>query len=692
MLPAQVVSLRPPPHAAFFRARSPHHKLLLILMPDLSNDASTAPGHPGVRSVSIQALGTRCRLQFRCADQAAAMKFMAAAAAWLGAFERQCSRLTPGSLVSRINEAAGKDWVAIDQEMELLLKAADTASGLTEGLFNPAALPLTNLWAQARAQDRAPSDAEIAEALELSNWQAVRREPGRILLPRAGMGLDLETLSRKYAVDTLVRLLRQHGIQDALVQAGGDVFALGSDGEGPGWKIGLEHGVRTPGDAALMLSNEAVSCAGRDDVTVDTRSGHPPLHELRGVTVVASNCLTAGVHAASMLILGQDEGLRLAESTGMVDARLLNETGAAVTTRGFSRRLSRPEAPARARPAEPKVAKKWLARDLIRLWPWLLPAVLLLITLGPAGFLNGGSQPGAAAAALGMVWMTFLITRRLWGHYRAHAAATMLMFTLGLFAVGWLPMPDMTLCFLNLAAIAALVHQRAWTFVVLLGLGCFVKGPAAVLVPASAALGLWLAGGRKTAAPWLAGSGIALALSMVSIFGKGTPDAGSAGTGLPAAFGESRWYFLPLLFLALMPWSLCTPRVVRQGWRRLRTGTLRARHGLLAGWLLPALWLTPGSLSVRALLLVPALIIAFCPPLADARRLWKIGSTTLALWLAAGFVSATLHISSHPPASPQLVKQEEPAREVSLAVHRGPIKALNLLLPVSHTPSGPTKR
>lgn len=560
------------------------------------------------------------------------MKFMASASAWLGAFERKCSRF---------NEDAGQGRVETDPEMDQVLKAADTAFNLTQG-----------------------------------------------------MRLSLGPLSRQYAVDRLVQLLRLHGIQDALVQAGGDLSALGGDGENPFWKVGPEHGIQTPENTALMLSNEAVCCSRMDDSIVDSRTGRPPRHDLRAVTVVAANCLTAGVHAASMLVLGQDEGLRFAETTGMVDACLLNEAGAVVTTRGFSEYQHPSEKPASSegRPvllAQPKAAKKWLARDLIRLWPWLLPAVLLLITFGPAGFQHIGTQPGAPAAALGMVWMTFLITRRLWGHYRAHAAATMLMFTLGLFAIGWLPMPDMTLCFLNLAAIAALVHQRAWTFFILLGLGFLLKGPMAALVPASAALGWWLAGGMTAARTWLVGSGLALALGLASVVWKGAPDAGSE---LPAWLEGRWWHFLPVLFVALMPWSLCTPRVVRQGWRRLRTGTLRARHGMLAGWLLPALCVMPGSLSVSALLLAPALIIAFCPPLADARRLWKMGSTTLALWLAAGLVSATFHASSPASDTIQVVKQREPVRAVALQAKRGQITALNLLLPASHTSSDPSQR
>ncbi|MES2598201.1 MAG: FAD:protein FMN transferase [Verrucomicrobiota bacterium] len=664
-------------------------------MSDLSNNASIPADHRGVRSVSIHVLETRCRIQFRCNDAAASVRFVGAASSWLGALDKKCSRLRPDSLLTRINNTAGGGWVEIDAEMDQILTAADAAFQLTEGLVNPAALPLTRLWDEARVHNRTPADDEIRGALELSQWSAVRREKGRISLPRAGMGLDLHMLVRKYAVDILIQLARRHDIQHVLVQISGDLSAIGGEGESVFWKVGLEHGVKTPANAGLKLSNSAVSCSQVEGRVIDGRDGRPIQHDLRAVTVLAANSLAAGVHAAAMVVLGQRDGLHFAETTGMVDACLLDDIGITLTTRAFARHLAGgaplrfPLSPAHADPVLPARrteltgAQRWLPRDLIRLWPWLLPVVLLLITFGPAGLQHYSAEPGAAAAALGMVWMTFFITRRLWGHYRAHVAATMLMFTLGLFAIGLLPLPDMMLCFLNLAAIAALVHQRAWVFFAFLGLGLVTKGPVAAFVPASAALSWWFAGGRREGRAWLPGIAVTLVASLAAFLWKASPAAGLTQSVLPESFEGSWWRFLPTVFLALMPWSFCTPRVVRQGWRRLRTGTLQARHWLLIGWLFPALALTPGGLTASTLLLVPALIIAFCPPLADARRLWRIGTAALTLWMASGWA---LSISQGGPQTPSMAQSTVPARtvrEVMPPPKSSALTALNRSQPIS---------
>lgn len=64
-------------------------------------------------------LETRCRLQFRCSDSDTSLKFVAAAAGWLGSFEAEDIPLQPRLMLSLINKQAGKDWVMIDREMKL---------------------------------------------------------------------------------------------------------------------------------------------------------------------------------------------------------------------------------------------------------------------------------------------------------------------------------------------------------------------------------------------------------------------------------------------------------------------------------------------------------------------------------------------------------------------------------------------
>lgn len=210
---------------------------------------------------------------------------------------------------------------------------------------------------------------------------------------------------------------------------------------------------------------------------------------------------------------------------------------------------------------------QWPARDLIRLWSWLLPFVLVLVTARD-GFGVGYIALVSAISAWATVWMTFFIVRRLWGHHRAHAAATMLMLLFGAFTFGRLPMPDMVSCFLALAAMAALVHRHKWTFVIAMGVGVYLHGPTALLTPLSATLGWWFAGGLKS------------------------------------------------------------------GWFGLHAGSLHARYGLLLGLLPLLLRANSSMMPALALLMLAALVVAFCPSLVDLHCVWELGAVALVIWFA----------------------------------------------------------
>ena len=75
-----------------------------------------------------------------------ALEFERQATAWVLAFEAKYSRFRPDSLVSRINAAAGAEWVAVDAEMEQIFKLCDTLHFMTQGILDPTALPLIRLW------------------------------------------------------------------------------------------------------------------------------------------------------------------------------------------------------------------------------------------------------------------------------------------------------------------------------------------------------------------------------------------------------------------------------------------------------------------------------------------------------------------------------------------------------------------
>src|SRR5262245_2163168 len=95
--------------------------------------------------LSFAALGSPCRVRFM-APASAAKKLPETIIEWVANFEERYSRFLPGSLVNRITNAAGKEWVETDPETDRLLALCQEAHFVTRGTFDPTALPLIRLW------------------------------------------------------------------------------------------------------------------------------------------------------------------------------------------------------------------------------------------------------------------------------------------------------------------------------------------------------------------------------------------------------------------------------------------------------------------------------------------------------------------------------------------------------------------
>ncbi|MBI2496793.1 MAG: FAD:protein FMN transferase [Opitutae bacterium] len=243
-------------------------------------DVVSPPGVPGpLRSARWAALGTECFLQYASADAGTARAFEQSARSWVEHFEARYSRFRPDSLVSRINAAAGCDWVEVDEEMERFLDLSGSLHAMSRGLLDVTALPLMRLWDYKAAVPRIPSAAEIAAAQRLVGWPRVERKRGRVRLPVAGMALDFGGWGKEYAVDVVAEIAREHRIACALVDFGHDLRAIGTAPGKPGWHIGLEDPAQ-PGGAcwgSLAISDRGVASSGdyRRGFTIDgVRYGH----------------------------------------------------------------------------------------------------------------------------------------------------------------------------------------------------------------------------------------------------------------------------------------------------------------------------------------------------------------------------------------------------------------------------------
>jgi thiamine biosynthesis lipoprotein len=292
----------------------------------------------GLHRLSFHAMSTICRVHFQAPGEAAAREFQREVLEWVGGFEARYSRFIPDSLVSRINTAAGKEWVEVDPETDALFNLCQEMIFFTRGVFDPTSLPLIRLWNWKAKPPVIPSDAAIRQAQELVGWRQVQRRPGGIFLPQSGMCLDLGGIGKEYAVDRVAALALDHGLVNVLVDFGQDVRVAGKPPGREAWHIGLED-PRAPGRCwtGVGVTNRAVATSGdgvrhfvhagrRYGHILDPRTGYPVNNGALAVSVIAPHCTLAGILSTTAFILGLKEGLELISLCPGVEGYIITET------------------------------------------------------------------------------------------------------------------------------------------------------------------------------------------------------------------------------------------------------------------------------------------------------------------------------------------------------------------------------
>jgi thiamine biosynthesis lipoprotein len=264
---------------------------------------------------AFTAMSCRNELQIYAASAAAAEAAAAEAVAEVRRIERHWSRYRSDSLVSRINAAAGKEALAVDDETAALLDYADVAWRESNGRFDITCGVLRRAWNFSGSS--LPTAAAVDALLPLVGWQRVSWQRPHFLLPQSGMEIDFGGLGKEYAADRAATLLAAHGLA-ALVNLGGDMVATAARPDDEPWQIGIRDPQQAGALAGrLPLYTGALATSGdyercivangqRYGHILDPRSGWPLLDGPASVTVLAPTCLVAGTLATIGLLRGGD--------------------------------------------------------------------------------------------------------------------------------------------------------------------------------------------------------------------------------------------------------------------------------------------------------------------------------------------------------------------------------------------------
>ncbi|MEM8984664.1 MAG: FAD:protein FMN transferase [Pseudomonadota bacterium] len=268
-------------------------------------------------------------------DGLSAQSIEAAIADVLSAVNATFSNWDADSEVSRFNRRTNTAPMAMSDAFNALLDVADSVHVTTDGAFDITVAPLIELWGfgQPGPTTTVPSESEILDALATVGQQRVlnRRERGTALAkvdPAAR--IYVAAIAKGAGVDAIATRLAALGLDNYLVEIGGDLRVVGDGPRGNGWRIGVEKPAAAFGivQEALVLRDAAMATSGdyrnyfeadgqRFAHVIDPSTGRPITHRTASVSVIAEHAISADAWATALLVLGRHRGLSVAAQNGI---------------------------------------------------------------------------------------------------------------------------------------------------------------------------------------------------------------------------------------------------------------------------------------------------------------------------------------------------------------------------------------
>ena len=230
-----------------------------------------------------------------------------------------------------------------DPELVDVVRAAVAVSEASGGAFDVTVEPLVRLWGFYGDKPAVPPQRAIDSCLKMVGYRNLVVEPGRVTKRRLDVSIDLGGIAKGYALDEAARVLRAGGVENALIDLGGDVYAMGRKGNRD-WKVGVRNPRGEGVVAVVAVSNMAVVTSGDyerfffgpDSVRychiIDPATGWPPRGQI-STTVVIRDPLTAQGWSKVLFIRGKD-ALPLLKRAG-IEALLVNDKQEVVRSAGW---------------------------------------------------------------------------------------------------------------------------------------------------------------------------------------------------------------------------------------------------------------------------------------------------------------------------------------------------------------------
>ncbi|MFA6949192.1 MAG: FAD:protein FMN transferase [Lentimicrobiaceae bacterium] len=236
-------------------------------------------------------------------------------------FDQSASIYVQESIISRFNR--NDPTVVADSVFTNVFNKSMEVSRITNGAFDVTVMPLVNVWGFGFTHRSKVDSAMVDSLLPLIGYQKVKLINGRLIRENPAMMIDFNAIAQGYTSDIIGNFLETKGIQNYLVDVGGEVLGKGSKPDGSPWNVGIEKPATAATDArqiqvTIPLQNKALATSGsyrkffvenglKYSHTIDPKTGFPVQHSVLSVSVLADDCITADAYATAFMVMGLDK-------------------------------------------------------------------------------------------------------------------------------------------------------------------------------------------------------------------------------------------------------------------------------------------------------------------------------------------------------------------------------------------------
>ena len=222
----------------------------------------------------------------------------------------------------------------------------------TDGALDLSIYPIVRAWGFTTGSYQVPDEAEIQALLPLVDYRKIQYDAatGTVTLPE-GMEIDLGSVAKGYAGQLAAQMLREHGVQSALLNLGGNVQTVGTKPDGSPWQIGIKDPQGEDAMMVLSVEDQAVVTSGgyeryfeQDGQTywhiMDPSTGHPADSGLISVTIVGDDGVVCDGLSTALFVMGLEKAADLWAQSGDFEAVFVTASGEVYITEGLRDRFA----------------------------------------------------------------------------------------------------------------------------------------------------------------------------------------------------------------------------------------------------------------------------------------------------------------------------------------------------------------